>query len=125
MCSTFKLICIMPMISNFAIFLIITIFIFKLFSANKDSFAFSYDSCCLFVNNFFFFLLKLIILLECFLKHSQNIFIQYSLLYTSGLFYMYLNDDIFKAMKNIMEYIHFLLLQIIFQDYFHMHPLFY
>ena len=41
-----------------------------------------------------FFFLKLIVFIACSLKDSQNIFIQPLPLYTSYLFFMFLNDDI-------------------------------
>ena len=44
------------------------------------------------------FLLKLIII-ACSLKDLQDFFIQYLLLYTSGLFSMILNDDIVDILK--------------------------
>ena len=40
-----------------------------------------------------FFLLKLVNFIACALKDLQNVFIQYSPLYTSGLFSMLLNND--------------------------------
>ena len=57
-------------------------------------FAFSYDSCCSFVNNFLFIFLKLIFFTERSLKNSQNFFIKSFHLYTSCLFSMLLNEDI-------------------------------
>ena len=58
-------------------------------------FAFSYDSCCFFVNNFFsFFFLKLIIKMN-----AQNFLIHSLPLYTSCLFFMHLNEDIVDIEK--------------------------
>ena len=57
------------------------------------TFVFSYDSCYSFVNNFIFLFLKLIIFIACFVKDSQNCFIQSLPLYASFLFSMILNDD--------------------------------
>ena len=47
----------------------------------------------LLIISFFFFLLKLVNFIACALKDLQNVFIQYSPLYTSGLFSMLLNND--------------------------------
>ena len=70
-------------------------------------FAFSYDSCCSFVNNFIFFLKKWIIFFTRSLKNSQIFFIQSLPLYTLCLFFMLLNDDIVDIEKldgNISTY---------------------
>ena len=47
----------------------------------------------------FFFFLKLIIFVACFLKNSQNLFIQSLPLYTPCLFSMLLNEDIVDIEK--------------------------
>ena len=94
MCSTSIFSFIMTMISNFTIFFIFQIFVFKFFLQIQRILAFSYDSCCSFVNNFIFFFLKLVIFIECSLKDSQNFFTQYLPLYTPCLFSMLLNKDI-------------------------------
>ena len=67
--------CIMKMISNFTIFFVFQIFIFKFFFTNV-TLEFSYGSSCSFFNNFIFFFLKLIKFIACFLKDSQNFFMQ-------------------------------------------------
>ena len=97
MCSTSIFSCIMTMISNFTIFFIFQIFVFKFFLQIQRILAFSYDSCCSFVNNFIFFFLKLIIFIACSLK---NFFIQFLPLYTSCLFSMLLNEDIIDIEKS-------------------------
>ena len=61
--------------------------------------AFSYSSCCPFVDQFIFLVLKLIFFVGCSLKNSQNFFMQFLPLYTSCLFYMLLNDDIVNIEK--------------------------
>ena len=86
--------CIMTMISNFMILFIFQIFIFKFFLEISEICAFSYDFCCSFVNNFILFFLKLIILIPCSVKHSQNFFIQSLTVYMSCLFSTLLNEDI-------------------------------
>ena len=74
--------CIMRMISNFTIFFVLSMFIFKFFCEE-----FLCDFCCCFVNEFIFSFLKLIIPIE-----SQN-FLGHSLpLHRSCLFSMLLND---------------------------------
>ena len=86
--------CIMTMISNFTIFFSFK-YLFSDFSLQiYEIFAFSYVSCCSFVNNFIIFFLKLIIVITYFLKDPQNFFIQSLHLYTSCLCSMSLNDDI-------------------------------
>ena len=61
-------------------------------------FAFSYDSCCYFVNNLFF-LFKSNYFIACSLKNSQNFFRQSLPLYTSSLFFMLLNEGIVDIEK--------------------------
>ena len=87
------------MISNFTILYIFQIFIFKFSFANIRVFAFSYDSCCSFVNNSMFFILRLIIFIACFLKHSENFFILSFPLHTSSSTSMILNDDVVEIEK--------------------------
>ena len=91
--------CIITMISNFTIFFIFQIFIFKFFLANITDLCISYNSCCSFVDNFIFFFLKLIIFIACSLKDSQNFFMQFLPLYISCLFSMLLNEDIVDIKK--------------------------
>ena len=64
MCTASIFICIMTMILNFVILFILSMFIFKFFFANITDFAFSYDFCCSFVNNFIYFLFKVSYLLR-------------------------------------------------------------
>ena len=90
--------CIMTVISNFTIFLIFQIFIFKFFFINITDFCISYDSCCSFVNNFIFFF-KLVIFIVCCLKNAQNFIMQSLPQYTSCLFSLLLNDDIVDIEK--------------------------
>ena len=99
MCSTSIFSCIMTMISNFTIFFIFQIFVFKFFLQIQRILAFSYDSCCSFVNNFIFFFLKLIIFIACSFKASQNLFMQSLPVYTSWLFSMLLNKHIVDIEK--------------------------
>ena len=68
---------IMIMISNFAIFFVFQIFIFHFFFKSITNFC----------------ILKLIIFTAYYLKDSKNFFIQYSPLYISYLFSMFLNGD--------------------------------
>ena len=89
--------CLLIIISNFTIFWIFQIFIFKFFFTNI--FAFGYDCCCSFVNSFVFFFLKLIIFIACSLKNSQNIFMESLPLHISYLFSMLLNEDIVDSEK--------------------------
>ena len=89
--------CLQMMISNFTIFLIFQIFIFKFFFTSI--FAFAYDCCCSFVNSFVFFFLKLIIFIACSLKNSQNIFMESLPLHISCLFSMLFNEDIVDSEK--------------------------
>ena len=86
--------CIMTMVSNFTIFFIFQIFIFKFFFTNITDFSIFMRFLLLFVNNFIFFVLKFIIFIACSLKNSQNVFIQSLPLYISWLFSMLLNKDI-------------------------------
>ena len=62
-------------------------------------FAFSYDSCCSFVNYFIFLFFKVIIFITCYFKDSQNLFIQSLPLCISCLLSMLLNDDIVDIEK--------------------------
>ena len=113
MCSTSIFSCIMTMISNFTIFFIFQIFVFKFFLQIQRILAFSYDSCCSFVNNFIFFFLKSIIFIACSLKNSHNsrkVYIQSLLLHTSCLFSMFLNEVMVLTLKVLMEYVCLLLL---------------
>ena len=96
--STSKFSCIMTMISNFTIFFIFQILIFKFFFINITIFPFSYDFCCFFVKNFIFFLLKSFLFYTCSLNNSQNFFIQS--LFIMLLFPMLLNGHILYAQKN-------------------------
>ena len=91
--------CIMTMVSNFTIFFIFQIFIFKFFFTNITDFSIFMRFLLLFVNNFIFFVLKLIIFIACSLKNSQNVFIQSLPLYISWLFSMLLNKDIVDIEK--------------------------
>ena len=79
----------------------------------QQFFALSYDFNFSFVNYFILYFSKLVIILLCFFKHSQNFFIKYLPTYISCLFFMSLNDDIVD-----------IILQIIFQDYFYTHLFF-
>ena len=99
MCSTSLLTCITKIISDFRVFLIFNIFIFKLFFTIIKLFTLSYEFSCLLVNNFIFFFLKLMIFTECPLKASQNFFIQSIPLHTPCLFSTYLNDDSVDIVK--------------------------
>ena len=111
------------MISIFIMCFILQTSLFNFFFTILQVFAFSYDPCCSFVNNFILLFFKLIIFIVCYLKNSQNFFIQSLLLCTSCLFYMIQNKDIVNI-ENLMEYVRLLLLQIIFQDYFWIHQSF-
>ena len=62
-------------------------------------FAFSYDFCYTFVDNFIFVFFKLIISIACCLKDSLNFFMQSLALHTSCLFYMFLNEEIVDIEK--------------------------
>ena len=98
--STSMFPCIMAMISNFTIFFIFQIFIFKVFFTNITIFCiFKYYSCFFFVCSFIFFFLKLIICIACSLKDSANFFIQFLPPCTSCLFFMLLNKDIVDIKK--------------------------
>ena len=83
---------------NFTIFFVFSMFIFKIFFTNVTNFAFSYDLCCLFVNNFILFQ-KLIVSIACSPKNLQNFFMQSLPLYTSCLFSMVLSDVIVNIEK--------------------------
>ena len=63
-------------------------------------FAFSYNFCCFFVNNFIFFVLNLIIFIPCSLNDSRNFFMQSIPQYTSCLLFMSLNDNIVDIEKS-------------------------
>ena len=63
------------MISNFTIFFIVHIFVFKFFSTNIKGFYIFNDSCCILLITSFF-LKKSIIFIACSLKDLQNFFIQ-------------------------------------------------
>ena len=91
--------CIMAMISNITIFFIFQISIFKFFLQIYQIFAFPCDFCHSFVNNFIFFFLKIIIFSVCSFKNGQNFFIQSLPLYTSCLFFIFLNNDIVDIEK--------------------------
>ena len=60
-------------------------------------FAFSYNFCCFFVNNFIFFVLNFI---PCSLNDSRNFFMQSIPQYTSCLLFMSLNDNIVDIEKS-------------------------
>ena len=99
--------CIMTIISNFTIFFIFQLFIFKFFFTNITFLHFLMIPTALFVNNFIFFFLKLVIFNACFLKDSQNFFIQSLPLYTSCLFSMLLNKDIVDIEKPDEMFVYF------------------
>ena len=99
MCSTSIFSCTMTMISNFTIFFIFQIFIFKFFFTNITDFCIFIRYFGSFVNNFKFVFLKLIIFIGCSLKISQNFFMQSLLLYTSCLFSILLSEDIVDIEK--------------------------
>ena len=65
----------------------------------QQIFTFSYDFCCLFVNNLIFFCSRLIIFSVCSRQYSQNLLRQFLSLYTSFLLPMFLNDDILDIQK--------------------------
>ena len=86
MCRTSKFSCIMTMISDFTIFF--QIYLSKFYfetSKIEQNFAFSYDFCNSFVNNFSF--LKLIIFIACSLKNSHNFFVESLPFYIMCVFY--------------------------------------
>ena len=62
-------------------------------------FAFLYDFCCSFVHVIISFFLKLIISVACYLRDSQNFFMQSLSLLTSCLFSIFSIDDIIDMEK--------------------------
>ena len=100
MCSSSVFTCIMTVISIW--YLGYFKYIFKLFFTNislQHIFAFLYDYCCSFVNDFMFIFVKCIFFIVCSRKDLQNFFMQSRPLYTSCLFFMSLNDDIVDIEK--------------------------
>ena len=80
--------CIMTMISNFKIFFIFQIFIFKFFFTNRiDFWIFIW-----FMLLFFFLILTIFIV--CSFNNSQNLFVQSLPVFTLHLFSMLLNEDL-------------------------------
>ena len=65
----------------------------------QQIFAFSYDSCCFFVNNLIISFLKLTFFIACYQKDSQNFFMQSLPLYTSCLFSILINKDLVDIEK--------------------------
>ena len=92
MCSTSLFPSIMTKISKFTIFFIFQIFFFQSFLYKYDRFLHFHMVCA-------DHLLKLIILISCFIKDSQNFCRQSLALYTSYLFSMLLNEDIVDIEK--------------------------
>ena len=91
--------CIMAMISNFTIFLMFHIFIFKFFFTNIADFTFFYCSWCYFINQIIFFILELIITIVCYVKDSQKFFMQsfpVYIMYISSYVYIIFIFYIFK-----------------------------
>ena len=97
MCSIFS--CIMTMIYNFIISFLFQISIFKFFFINTKIFAFSYDSCCSFLNSLIFSFSKLIIFIAYFLKNSRNFFKHSLPLHISCLSFILLYEDIVDIEK--------------------------
>ena len=121
MCVTFVFTSIMRMVFNFTIIFIISAFMLELSSANVTDFCiFKFFS---FANGIIYFFSKLIIFIACFLKGLQNFSIQYSHRYTSCLFFMPPNFEILE-LNTRKEYVHLLLMWIIFQNYFYIHLFF-
>ena len=91
----------MATISNFTIFFIFHIFIFKFFFTNITDFFFHFHmapAAFLLATSFFCFM-KLIISNACSLTDSQNVFVYSLPLYTSCVFSMLLNNDIVDTEK--------------------------
>ena len=78
--------CLMTMLSNFTIFFIFQIFIFKCFFYKYNRFVHFHmvPAALLLIISFFFF--KLIIFISCSLKYSLNFFIQSLPLYAQAYF---------------------------------------
>ena len=91
--------CVMTMVPTFMIFLSL-LYLSSYFRLQmQQNLSFSYGFCCSFVNNFFLCLLKLIIFIGYSLQDSQNLFIQFLILYTSRLFSLYLYKHIMDIEK--------------------------
>ena len=99
MCSTSVFPSIITMISNFTIFFIFEIFIFKFFFTNVTDFWFLYDCCWSFVNNFIFFNFKINYFLCMLSSGFIKLFMQSLPRYTSCLFSMLLNEGIVDIEK--------------------------
>ena len=98
MCSTSVFTRIMAMICNFMIYFIISVFIFKLFSPNVAEFEFPYDPSYFSVSGIIFYFSKWIIFIACSIKDFMQ--------------------SIPSKINIQMEYVHLILLQMIFRDVF-------
>ena len=127
MCSNSVLACLMTILSNFTILFIIIMFIFKDF-LNKSSRRFPF--CAISSVHYFSFFYKINFFIVCSFNSLLNFFIKFlphdasPHLFISCLFFMLLNNDII-GIETLLEYVQLLLLNIIFQDYFYIHLLFY
>ena len=111
MCSTSVFTYPMTMMSQLChIFYHSFIYLQTPFLQMEQNFAYSYGSCCSFVNGIIFFFPKLIIFIACSFKDSQKIFMQSSSLHTLNMYRYIL--------------VHLLFLCMIFQHYFYI-PLFF
>ena len=122
MCSTSIFTWIMRMIFNFTIFVVfnhvyLEVFLYKF---NKILY-FNLISVVPLLITSFYSLLTLIIAIVCSLKDLQNFIVHSLLLYTLYLFSMLLSEVILPTLKNLMVYVHLLLLWMNFQDYFYIH----
>ena len=100
MCSASIFPCIMTIISNFTIFFIFQISVFKFFFTNITDLHFHIiHAALLFITSFLFFL-KLIIFTVHTLKNTKNVVIQSLPPYTPCLFSMLLNEDIVDIEKS-------------------------
>lgn len=118
MCCATLFTSIMTMVVNYTIIFIIGLFMLKFFFVNAADFLpfYSIVSCCLFVKGIIFFFSKLNIFIVYSLKDTQNLFMQYSLFYTSCLFSR--SSDVHKV---DIEYPQEICLPTFTVDYFYIH----
>ena len=121
MCSAFIFSCIMTMISNFLIFFIFQIFIYK-----YDRLLFC-KTCFFFGNNFVLFLKKTLSALHAVLRiHNffDTIFAYIYIILILILVNENIVDVLYRYYKYLTEYAYLLLLSILFQDYFYIYQSF-
>ena len=123
MCSTSIFPCIMTMISNFAIFFYLSNICFQIFLHKYNNFLYFHmipAALLLIISFFFLFKTNYFHCLKIYKNFSGNLY----LMLIHHAYFLCLQIRMQQTLKNLMEYVCLLLMQMIFQDYFYIHQCF-